>query len=120
MWLGISRTTGRPPACGRPITRGFLLLCVCRKQRRVKLVMNQHARSIEPPRVPEFNKDPLVQRNRGWAAGGRAGLGRCTTEICSVVDEPGSTIRHTLVLRRVDPETNVARFYALMIEHDLF
>ena len=32
----------------------------------------------------------------------------------------GSTIQHTLVLRRVDPEENIARFYALMIERDLF
>ena len=31
-----------------------------------------------------------------------------------------STIQHTLVLRRVEPEQNVARFYALMIERDLF
>ena len=30
------------------------------------------------------------------------------------------TIQHVLVLRRVDPETNVHRFYALMIERDLF
>ena len=36
------------------------------------------------------------------------------------VDEPVSTIEHVLFLRRVDPETNVARFYALMIERDLF
>ena len=36
------------------------------------------------------------------------------------MDERGSTIRHMLVLRRVDPNANVARFYALMIEHDLF
>ena len=36
------------------------------------------------------------------------------------MDEPGSTIRHTLFLRRIDPDTNVARFYALMIERDLF
>ena len=36
------------------------------------------------------------------------------------MDEQVETIRHTLFLRRVDPDTNVARFYALMIEHDLF
>ena len=36
------------------------------------------------------------------------------------VDELVETIRHTLFLRRVDPDTNVARFYALMLEHDLF
>ena len=36
------------------------------------------------------------------------------------MDEEVSTIRHTLVLRRVEPERNVARFYALMIERDLF
>jgi len=37
-----------------------------------------------------------------------------------VIDEPVSTIRHTLVLRRLEPAQNVARFYALMIERDLF
>ncbi len=36
------------------------------------------------------------------------------------MDEEVSTIRHTLVLRRVEPEENIARFYALMIERDLF
>jgi predicted DNA-binding WGR domain protein len=36
------------------------------------------------------------------------------------MDEEISTIRHTLVLRRVEPERNVARFYVLMIERDLF
>jgi predicted DNA-binding WGR domain protein len=36
------------------------------------------------------------------------------------VDEKRSAIQHVLVLRRVEPEQNVARFYALMIEHDLF
>ena len=36
------------------------------------------------------------------------------------MDEEISTIRHTLVLRRVEPEENIARFYALMIERDLF
>jgi predicted DNA-binding WGR domain protein len=37
------------------------------------------------------------------------------------MDEDVSPIRHTLVLRRVEPERNVARFfYALMIERDLF
>jgi predicted DNA-binding WGR domain protein len=36
------------------------------------------------------------------------------------VDEEHSSIRHSLVLRRVDPEQNVARFYALTIERDLF
>ena len=36
------------------------------------------------------------------------------------MNEDASTIRHTLVLRRVEPERNVARFYALMIERDLF
>ncbi len=34
--------------------------------------------------------------------------------------DPASTIQHTLVLRRVDPEHGMARFYALMIERDLF
>ena len=36
------------------------------------------------------------------------------------MDETVSTIRHTLVLRRLEPGRNVARFYALMIECDLF
>ena len=36
------------------------------------------------------------------------------------MDEAISTIRHTLVLRRLEPGRNVARFYALMIERDLF
>ena len=36
------------------------------------------------------------------------------------MDEAISTIRHALVLRRIEPERNVARFYALMIERDLF
>jgi len=36
------------------------------------------------------------------------------------MNEDASTIRHTLVLRRVEPERNVARFYALMVERDLF
>ena len=31
-----------------------------------------------------------------------------------------SPVRRAVVLRRVDPELNVARFYALMIERDLF
>ena len=34
--------------------------------------------------------------------------------------DEGSTIQHTLVLRHVAPEQNRARFYALMIERDLF
>jgi predicted DNA-binding WGR domain protein len=34
--------------------------------------------------------------------------------------DEGSTIQHTLVLRRLEPEQNVDRFYALMIERDLF
>ena len=32
----------------------------------------------------------------------------------------GTTIQHPLVLYRVDPKEDVARFYALMIERDLF
>ncbi len=36
------------------------------------------------------------------------------------MDEEASTIRHTLGLRRVEPEQNLARFYALLIERDLF
>jgi predicted DNA-binding WGR domain protein len=34
--------------------------------------------------------------------------------------DENSTIQCTLVLRRFEPEQNVARFYALMIERDLF
>ena len=36
------------------------------------------------------------------------------------MDEEISTIQHILVLRRIEPEQNVARFYTLMIERDLF
>jgi len=36
------------------------------------------------------------------------------------MDEEVSTIRHVLVLRRIEPERNLVRFYALMIERDLF
>jgi predicted DNA-binding WGR domain protein len=36
------------------------------------------------------------------------------------MNEEQSTIQRVLVLRRVEPEQNVARFYALMIERDLF
>jgi predicted DNA-binding WGR domain protein len=36
------------------------------------------------------------------------------------MDEERSPIRHTLVLRRVDPERHMARFYSLLIERDLF
>jgi uncharacterized caspase-like protein len=41
------------PACGRPITRAFSLLCACPKQSRAKLVMNPHARSID--RLPALS-----------------------------------------------------------------
>ncbi len=34
--------------------------------------------------------------------------------------DPLSPIQRTLVLRRVDPKRGMARFYALMIERDLF
>ena len=36
------------------------------------------------------------------------------------MNEEVSTIRHVLVLRRIEPERNLVRFYALMIERDLF
>jgi predicted DNA-binding WGR domain protein len=36
------------------------------------------------------------------------------------MDETVSTIQHVVVLRRIDAETNAHRFYALMIERDLF
>jgi predicted DNA-binding WGR domain protein len=31
-----------------------------------------------------------------------------------------SPIRHALVLRRVDPDRRIARFYSLLVERDLF
>ena len=34
--------------------------------------------------------------------------------------DPVSTIQHTLMLRRIDPDAGMARYYALMIERDLF
>jgi predicted DNA-binding WGR domain protein len=34
--------------------------------------------------------------------------------------DPVSMIQHTLMLRRVEPDAGMARFYALMIERDLF
>ena len=36
------------------------------------------------------------------------------------MDEDRSPICHATILRRVDPARNAARFYALMIERDLF
>jgi len=36
------------------------------------------------------------------------------------VDQDFSPVQHTIVLRRVDPETNIARFYVLTLERDLF
>ena len=36
------------------------------------------------------------------------------------MDEEHLSIQHVLVLRRMEPERNVARFYVLMIERDLF
>jgi predicted DNA-binding WGR domain protein len=35
-------------------------------------------------------------------------------------DDRRSPIKHRLVLRRIDPEQGVRRFYSLMIERDLF
>ncbi|KFG70936.1 WGR domain-containing protein [Microvirga sp. BSC39] len=35
-------------------------------------------------------------------------------------DELRSPIKHHLVLHRIDPEQRIRRFYALMIERDLF
>ncbi len=34
--------------------------------------------------------------------------------------DPLSPIQRTLMLRRIDPELGMARFYSLMIERDLF
>jgi predicted DNA-binding WGR domain protein len=36
------------------------------------------------------------------------------------VDQDFSPVQHTISLRRVDPETNIARFYVLTLERDLF
>ncbi len=36
------------------------------------------------------------------------------------MDEKRSPIQHVFVLHRIEPEQNVARFYARMIERDLF
>jgi predicted DNA-binding WGR domain protein len=35
-------------------------------------------------------------------------------------DDLRSSVKHHLVLHRIDPEQRVARFYSLMIERDLF
>ncbi len=35
-------------------------------------------------------------------------------------DDLRSPIKHHLVLRRIDPEQGIRRFYSLMIERDLF
>jgi predicted DNA-binding WGR domain protein len=37
-----------------------------------------------------------------------------------MIPDPASTIQRTLVLRRVDPDHRMARFYMLTIERDLF
>jgi predicted DNA-binding WGR domain protein len=36
------------------------------------------------------------------------------------VDQDFSPVQHTIVLRRVDPESNAAQFYMLTLERDLF
>ena len=36
------------------------------------------------------------------------------------MDQDFSPVQHTIALRRVDPETNVPRFYLLTLERDLF
>ena len=36
------------------------------------------------------------------------------------MDQDYSPVQHTIVLRRVDPDSNVARFYLLTLERDLF
>ncbi len=35
-------------------------------------------------------------------------------------DDLRSLLKHHLVLRRIDPEQRIRRFYSLMIERDLF
>src|SRR5215218_9025227 len=42
------------------------------------------------------------------------------TSLPRAVPDPASTIQRTLVLRRVDPDLGMARFYMLAIERDLF
>jgi predicted DNA-binding WGR domain protein len=37
-----------------------------------------------------------------------------------VKDDERSSIKHHLVLHRIDPEQGIRRFYSLMIERDLF
>jgi len=51
---------------------------------------------------------------------GRVRLAQHQDEIRSAMPDARSPIRHHLVLHRIDPEQRVARFYALMIERDLF
>jgi predicted DNA-binding WGR domain protein len=36
------------------------------------------------------------------------------------VDQDYSPVQHTIILRRVDPESNAAQFYMLTLERDLF
>ena len=36
------------------------------------------------------------------------------------MDDERSPVQHVIALRRLDPETNVARFYVLTLERDLF
>ncbi|MDF2974461.1 MAG: hypothetical protein K0R61_4911 [Microvirga sp.] len=36
------------------------------------------------------------------------------------MDQDFSPVQHTIVLRRVDPEKNAARFYVLTLERGLF
>ena len=50
---------------------------------------------------------------------GRRRVRPCRLTPDSDLDE-GSTIPHTILLRRVEADTNVHRFYAVMIERDLF
>ena len=38
----------------------------------------------------------------------------------AIPDELRSSIKHHLVLHRIDPEQGIRRFYSLMIERDLF
>ena len=50
---------------------------------------------------------------------GRKRVRACRLTPDSGMDK-GSSIPHTILLRRVEADTNVHRFYALMIERDLF
>src|SRR5688572_15108744 len=77
-------------------------------------------RKKSPPQIRVIKISVRARQNRSLLPEGSRRVRLRTMENGSGMDEDVSTVRHTLVLRRVEPERNVARFYALMIEHDLF